>query len=137
MPQWSHINPILKYYYRTILYGIFLLGLFLMPGNRIPSPGIGHLDKLFHFLVFFILYSLAFWENAQYRSSSTFTRWSIRMAVLSILFGLLIELIQGSALIQRSFELADLLADSAGVLAGMLMCRYVAIENVHRFFRKS
>lgn len=84
----------------------------------VPDPpqisSVRHSDKLVHFFAFSGLF---LWFGQLYRRSIH----RLLIAKL-VLFGLFIEISQ-SFTQYRSFELADLIADSTGVFAGWLLCR--------------
>jgi VanZ family protein len=75
-----------------------------------PDPGISYGDKVGHFLAYG---ALMFWFCRLYRSGRTRTAYGI----LWIGLGVALEFGQG-ATGYRSFELADMAANSLGVLIG-------------------
>ena len=75
-----------------------------------------YFDKIVHAVLYFILFFLII----RITSIPTF-RVLLISSILCITQGILIELIQGSSLIQhRSFDVYDILANVAGVLIGII-----------------
>jgi len=81
--------------------------------SLLPSPDIGANDKLMHFITYFAL-SAGFTTlvNRNYK-----LLW---VASGLILYGILLEFLQGLTG-YRYLELADMLANSTGVLCGLLL----------------
>ena len=75
-----------------------------------------YFDKIVHAVLYFILFFLII----RITSIPTF-RVLLTSSILCITQGILIDLIQGSSLIQhRSFDVYDILANVAGVLIGII-----------------
>ena len=72
-------------------------------------------DKANHFIAFFTLYVLL---NFAYRDLGLLPK-----IVLLVVFGLQIEIVQ-SFIDGRYFSLLDVVADSVGILLGVLACRF-------------
>lgn len=97
--------------YPTLLWTLTILVLCSMPSEHIPlSESIS--DKIAHFAVFGLWSFLALWYKSNY----------LKIGILGVAFGLLIECIQKSLpeSFHRSFDLLDLVADSIGVILGLL-----------------
>lgn len=117
----------------TILWIFTAFVLCTIPTDTIPNPrlNIPHMDKLVHFVIFFVMSALL---------SLTFeqlTRWNLRkiylLAILTALvYGGLLEILQ-HFYFNRSGDMMDLLADIAGGIAGCLcypiIKRVLRIEN--------
>ncbi|MFT4023258.1 MAG: hypothetical protein QM664_05680 [Flavihumibacter sp.] len=97
----------------------------LWPRNQMPDEHIDwlpHADKWVHSAAFFgVVFSVFAWLllngkiNPQKKGG-----WGILLAVLATLDGLLVELLQRTASINRDYDLADALADSLGAFTGLL-----------------
>jgi VanZ family protein len=97
-----------------VVWAVFTAILLLMPPVFGSVAGSGR-DKAGHFFLFLVLAALAV-GPAQVR-----TRHPVLVAVLGgVVFGAVLELLQ-SALGWRSGELADLMADGLGSLAGAVL----------------
>jgi hypothetical protein len=106
---------------KTLAVGWFVLMsfLFLLPGAAFKGQGWFNtykLDKLVHVGLFAVFVFL--WYNAFY---PYLTRRLYSIIILSIVYGLLIELMQGLWIRNRSFDLFDVGADVAGSIAGFVL----------------
>lgn len=90
------------------LYAAAIVWLSLSPSP--PDPGFAYGDKLGHFAAYALL---MFWFGYLYRRSQV----RIAYALLWIALGVALEFAQ-AATSYRSFELADMAANTLGVLAG-------------------
>ena len=88
---------------------------FIRPPDIATFDSLIQLDKLIHFLMFFLL---SCWFLMVYGDKH-------KIALLSslVLYGLLLELMQMEFFIFRSFEWFDWLADSIGVIVGFFTIR--------------
>ncbi|MEP1488136.1 MAG: VanZ family protein [Algibacter sp.] len=85
-----------------------------------PDIGVSHGDKIFHFLAYCVLTFL--WT---YTFILKF-KWSQKKAILvaafgAMLYGILIEVLQGSVTTSRSFDYYDALANSLGAIITSLI----------------
>jgi VanZ family protein len=85
----------------------------LLPAPDLPQLPEGG-DKVEHFLAYFLLAGAAAQLHAQ-----RVTLW--RPALGLLLMGILIEILQGMLTTTRSADVADALADAAGVVAGLAL----------------
>jgi len=121
----------------------FLLTVVLLslPASSLPSRiwmSKIQLDKWIHTFIFFvltILLCLPLW----YKTKSTakpvcFNQYTIFATLLSIIVGVIMEYIQKYCIPNRSFEILDIVADSAGSILGFLFCfwQYKKSPNRHR-----
>lgn len=100
---------------------IILAFLMLLPSERFPESKLLSYDKLGHMAVFGFLYlllAIAFtkqtqsgWFKNNYRNTAL---------TISIVYSLLLEFIQRS-IPGRSFDLYDLIANSVGVVIGLII----------------
>lgn len=94
----------------------FLIGL---PGYRFPNNELISTDKFIHFGLFFVQTLL--WMQA-FRKQNAIPMLRFEAGFYSLLIGFLLsgitEILQGFIFIQRSADLLDYLANSAGVLGG-------------------
>lgn len=103
---------------RQVAKGMFWLAfaaisvLALMPGPAAPPRLLGT-DKIEHAVAFLVLTLLAAfgWRGLPL--------WFIALAMTT--HGLLIELIQGSPILQRTTSFADVIADMIGIALGLLL----------------
>ena len=103
---------------------IFFSILFCLPGSSIPKDD--WMDKIWadkwvHISIFSVLVFL--WCLAL--DVTTFSRYII-MLIVSLLYGLLVEIVQEGFIPNRSFDPGDLVADFIGSITGILIwLRYI------------
>jgi VanZ family protein len=90
---------------------LVILVLSLMPAEQLPEVRIS--DKVEHILAYV---ALAFWFG-----SICARRRFVWIALMLIGYGLLVELLQGGMGWGRQADLYDLIADAAGIAAGLLL----------------
>ena len=81
-------------------------------------------DKIAHFLMYFVFTVLWIWgylrkNNLSINSSKVF--W--RIAIISFLYGIILEFLQNTIAIHRQFEVWDIIANGLGVLFGILFVK--------------
>ena len=92
--------------------------------SLIPSPDIGDSDKFMHFFTYFVL-------SAGFTTLSRFNRSLLFIAAGLIGYGILLEFLQGMTG-YRFMDVYDMLANSAGVICGLL----VRVTTLPEWFRK-
>lgn len=122
----------LKYQRLTILWALFVLMMCLMPMGNIGEsslffPGF---DKLVHCGFFFVF--VVFAENGLIRQNKNFVYTRVlTTAVIAVVFGGAIELLQQYVFTWRDGDWRDLFADTVGI--GMatfsIMVTYTAINH--------
>ena len=106
-----HLQKLPIVLHRVLFFSLlaFVLVMSLIPGDPDSSSGFIN-DKIMHVLVFFVLTFVM--ELLAYPSVVL----SIRKPVLLMMFGFLIEVLQGQSG-YREYSLEDVLANSVGILA--------------------
>jgi hypothetical protein len=91
------------------------LAVLFAPPSDVPSgpPGI---DKVVHFSLFAVLALTGRWAGV---------RRGV-LAVVLVMYGAGSELLQGTDLVDRDASVADLVADSVGVVGGLLLWQLIA-----------
>ena len=98
----------------AILWAIFVLCLSIIPGPKFPSSfSIPHLDKIVHFTFYSVMTIL--FVNGWNKSKKRKDFWVIGLVIY---YGFTIELVQHFLIIQRYFDLWDVLANSVGAVIG-------------------
>ena len=99
----------------AISYSLLLIVIFVMPVPKIPSQGPDlQVDKIMHCLLFFIYFVILIKSLEQYNHVI------IKSMIISLCFALFTEFLQ-SLLPYRSASFQDFLADSAGILVGLIL----------------
>jgi VanZ family protein len=89
----------------------------LVPAPALPAfPALPLRDKVLHAVTYFVL---MIWFAGLCRRER-----HLRIALLLCLLGLALDVIQ-SATATRTFELADVAANTGGILAGLLLARFL------------
>ena len=95
--------------------------LMFVPGKPPKNTGFMHWDKIQHVLVFMLLIKLAW---------AAYPHKKMLSAVLMVIFGAVIELLQGALTTTRMGSIGDWAADIAGLLIGMSICALL-LSNKH------
>ena len=92
---------------------------------------IPHLDKAVHFTFYFVMVILAFMAKTKgERQGSRHTLKLLWYIVLfAILYGIVIEVVQHVATVDRHGDPLDAIANSTGAIAGMLVLRYLFLRT--------
>ena len=101
--------------------------MYAIPGQDLPSVSfwdVLNFDKAAHFLVFLILtITLIVGLKRQQRYSYFQRNGSIVAAIFGVVYGGILELMQGWVFLDRTSDLFDFFANSIGILVGMLFYR--------------
>ena len=111
-----------RYIYKiTVYYTLFLIILYLIPVPDIdfPSFQLFGIDKLVHFIMYFSLTIL--WCLA----SESFYKSNFKLLLSVIFFGFVLEIFQHILPFGRYFDSSDLLANSLGVIFGIIILYYI------------
>lgn len=105
----------------ALLWSIAIFILLIIPGRELPKgPEIPSLDKIIHAFLFGMLvwlWCIYLRRSTKYRASS----WKFFLIfLLSCLFGIAMEYVQKYFVLNRAFELGDIIADIIGSAIGLL-----------------
>jgi VanZ family protein len=117
----------LKHTKWAMLWALLILILCGIPGKDIPHISFLELlsfDKLVHAGIFFVLVLLAI-RGFLLQSTITFLQANARVlaVVFCIVYGGLLEIMQGTLFQERSADVFDFIANSIGVLLGLGLYR--------------
>lgn len=104
----------------TTIYSLALLTVSLATLNNVPDIGISFGDKIFHFLAYFVL-TLLWFYTFLYTFKLKNKRAIFFAVILSVLFGIIIEVLQGSITVSRSLDVYDAVANSLGALLASMV----------------
>ena len=112
----------------VLLYTITIIIISLIPIPNLPLPEFNLLqpDKLFHFLMYFVMF--LGWKKSNFFKED---KYFIKSLVIVFLVGLFTEFLQGTEYIERYYELADLLANSIGILFSYLIFVLYPFKKKH------
>ncbi|WP_461305413.1 VanZ family protein [Aureisphaera sp.] len=103
-------------FYSGVLYTLIITVLFLLPAKDIPGMAIRFGDKWAHILVFLLL-SLV-WLLAAWLNEWLGTGRIIWVSFWALVYGIIIEVLQGGFFETRSADIWDIVADAIGILIG-------------------
>ncbi|HZJ36353.1 MAG TPA: VanZ family protein [Gillisia sp.] len=107
----------------AVVYTIIISTLSLVPLGKISVGGFNPTDKMLHGVAYFILTLLWLFYYLMKKSGILNYKWKFfNISTLVIVFGMLIEVLQGALTSYRQPDWADILANSLGVLVGFLFC---------------
>ena len=105
---------------------VTLLSLFSFSGVEASRFNIPHLDKAVHFTFYFVMVVLAFFaktNGAWHGSTDLKILWCI--VLFAIGYGIIIEILQHVATMDRQGDPFDVLANSIGAFTGMMLLRFL------------
>lgn len=115
----------------AIAYTTALTTVSLMTLRNLPDIGVSFGDKIFHFLayaVLTILWTFVFFYNFNYIKKK-----AIGYAfVISVSFGIFIEVVQGTATVARSFDVYDMLANTCGALLAVGILSIYSFKHIKK-----
>lgn len=107
----------------AVVYTLLITTLSLIPLGKISVGGFNPTDKMLHGFAYFILTLLwLFFYIVKKSRDQNYKLGFFYISVLVIVFGMLIEILQGILTSYRSPDWADILANSIGVLIALLFC---------------
>jgi len=117
-----------------VVWLLILSILSLIPGENLPEIefNLFELDKLIHFIFYFILVILMN-IGCRLKKSEPFYKSIVWIVVVGIFTGWSIEYLQGDFITNRFFDYSDIIANSLGTIVGMLI--YVKyLMNKYKFW---
>ncbi len=109
---------------KSMIWGIIILLSCTIPGNKISKIAlidIKHIDKLFHFLMYFIFSLILYLDLHKYINELKNKYFGyLYIFFISLVWGIIIELIQYYLLSYREGSIADIVANISGILTGIL-----------------
>jgi len=103
-----------KYLIIAVGYTLWLTAVSLTPLDGIHLPSFRMADKIVHFFLYFFF--VIFWLKAL----SYFSYHFLSLVIIAILWGIIIEFIQGNFIPGRSGDVFDALANSIGAISGIM-----------------
>ena len=112
----------IKFTYSIVLF-LAISGISIVKtDNVVPSFlfGIEHLDKVVHILMYFALTSTILSEG-YFSKSITLRKSYLLLLIYVILYGAILEVIQGTSGAGRSFDFMDITANSFGTISAYIL----------------
>ena len=104
----------------AIGWTVLIAVLCLVKLTDLPSFGVSGADKYVHFtfhFVFTMLWGLYFWQKLNERTISKI----VRIVILSLCYGILIEILQETCTTTRHADIFDVLANLSGAVAALVL----------------
>ena len=133
---WDNMNSssrisIVRFIPAFIWWGI-TFWLLTLPGSKVPAyPWMENLaiDKWAHIFIFAVFCIAFYWPFVNTAiGQSTRKRWFLAIALIGCGYGLGMEFVQKYYVINRAFELGDILADTIGCTVGWWWGRKYALQ---------
>ena len=104
--------------------------LYSFKGLKPPSFSIPHADKLVHFTFYFVACILGiFFLRELSKGKMMFKQALLSMVISMICFGVIIEVIQHIFTLNRTGDIMDALANSAGAICGAAVVKYLFFKG--------
>lgn len=115
-----------RYNIPAIIWGIIIFILLSIPGGNVPRftflkdlP----IDKIVHFFLFMVFSFLLLYGFVKQYNNNYSRFWLYAVAFLiSVAYGGLTELLQGTVFVKRTCDLVDFVTDTAGAIFGIIVC---------------
>lgn len=112
MPFLNFLRTLTDHKWTWITWTVLMFIVCNLPASKLPKASFIGLDKIVHFILF------AGWTSLLLRSF----RPTVAFAILTgLAFGVLIELCQQLLPFNRTFDWWDVVADAAGIVAGLVI----------------
>ena len=106
-----------NFLFLAIAWTIFVIVASLVSFNSVPKVKVVGSDKVVHFL--FYLMFVVFWSLTK-KQSYFKIKYSLLIVVIAIVFGIIIEILQGVLTKTRQADFYDVVANSLGAIVGCL-----------------
>jgi VanZ family protein len=124
-----------KDFHRPVAWWIVVTAFLVMPGSDFPKANwfeTIYLDKWIHIFFFSVLVYLF------YQPFKTIAyNWAWLIAILCLAYGVAMEFVQKYWVIDRSFDVWDMVSDAIGCAAGYVYCNYRRRRRKSRNMRRS
>jgi VanZ family protein len=111
-----------RYNYQGLSWALFILVLCGLPGDQFERSKLVNADLAIHvflYAVLFFLLSVGFIKQTSYRILREQTLRKV--FIITVVYGVIVEVLQGTVFIGRSIELSDMMFNAVGSLIGMLV----------------
>jgi len=125
---------VLKKYALIIALGFTSALTFLSLVNlgKMPNIGVSFSDKVFHFIAYALM-ALVWFNFATTLRNFNKTKQILLAVVISVVFGMIIELLQGALTATREADFNDIIANNLGVFAVALFLWFIPVKDVKKY----
>lgn len=106
-------------------WALLILTVCIIPANKVQRTllsNIKHMDKYFHFVVYLIFSLILYTDFHKYRRKPKNRYFTlIIISVITLCWGIMIELVQYFFLINRKGSVADVLVNTGGIITGIVL----------------
>lgn len=120
-----------KFLFLAITWTVFVAVASLVSFNSVPKVKVVGSDKVVHFL--FYLVFVIFWSLAK-KQSYFKINYSLLIVIIAIVFGIIIEILQGVLTKTRQADFYDVVANSLGAIVGYVGLYCVKNKIFNKFF---
>ena len=100
--------------------------------SKMPSIGVSFSDKVFHFLAYAVM-TMVWFNYSRTLNNLTKTKQIVVAVVISAVFGMIIELLQGALTATREADVNDIIANNLGVLMAALFIWWIPVKDVKKY----
>lgn len=118
-------NHNLLYYTPAIGWGILICYFSLMPGKELPGFLLNATDVVLHFLIYLLLTLLFLLGKNRFSLKATTNRFLLFAIAGIFVMGIFIEVLQENYVEGRHFEWGDILFNTLGSLAVLVINRFL------------
>ena len=115
----------------AIIWTVLITVASLVSSSAIPKVNLLWNDKIVHFLFYFFF--VVFWSFALHKNFYL-KKYSFIIVVFAIVYGIIIEVLQGLLTTTREPDLYDVFANSLGAIIGYLGFYCVKYKFFNKFF---
>jgi len=116
------LRSYIKYNWPSILWAAFILVICLMPGRHVPHVRIPNFDKVVHTSIYLIFGVLTYYGwLRQERFAGLRNHTVLKVIVLLVSYGMMVEILQETLTTDRHFEWLDELANTTGAVIGAFL----------------
>ena len=121
-----------KYNYQGVSWALLILVLSGFPGEQFDRSKIENADIFVHaflYAVLFFLLSVGFLKQTTFKGLKIYTLR--KTFFIAVVYGIVIEVLQATVFINRSFQLSDILFNAVGALLGFAC--FASIYGVKKY----
>ncbi len=111
----------------AVLYSTVITILFFLPSQDLPNTRLPGADKVIHALIYFILANVWLLYLYLKKDFQLNTKWILALLVSLLLYGIIVEIIQGLFTDNRSADIFDVAANLIGSVLGIYF--FKSIKN--------
>ena len=116
------IKHLLEHKYLLVVTVSFQIGvtvLMLLPSSGFPNIQISNFDKLAHVGIYFLSFLL--WAFSFFNKAASLKKTIILVLILLLIYGMVIEVVQGQFIPDRTSDIWDIVANSVGLGIGWVV----------------